>query len=76
MKLEQWMAKTETSDEVLAEMISLDRSSVSRIRRGKQLPSRATMEAISRVTGGAVTPNDFFLGLIGSSTTAAACAMP
>jgi transcriptional regulator with XRE-family HTH domain len=60
MKLEQWMSEVSVSDKVLAEMIGVDRSSVSRLRRGKHFPSPTTMVAISQVTAGLVMPNDFY----------------
>lgn len=60
MTLAEWMARHGVDDDSLAEMLGVDRSTVSRIRRGKQIPSKDTMAAIVGVTGGDVEPNAFF----------------
>lgn len=58
MRLSQWMADTHTSDEALALRIGVDRSTISRIRRGTRRPSADLMRAIREATGGAVSADD------------------
>lgn len=53
------MIETETSDEALAARLDVDRSTISRIRRGKRMPSPEMMQRIRQATSGAVTANDF-----------------
>lgn len=60
MKLEVWMSITNTSDEMLALSLSIDRSFANRLRRGVKRPSAGLMEKIVKISRGAVTPNDFF----------------
>jgi transcriptional regulator with XRE-family HTH domain len=62
MKLEEWMLQNRVSDAEVAERldIKVDRSTISRVRRGKQFPSVALIESIARLTDGQVPPNSFF----------------
>lgn len=60
MKLSEWMAAHNIDDDVLAEKLAIDRSTASRIRRGKQKPSWGVAARILDVTGGDV-PLDSFL---------------
>jgi transcriptional regulator with XRE-family HTH domain len=60
MKLAEWMAAKGVSDEMLAAHLDIDRSTASRIRRDKLLPSSALIAKITKLTGGAVQPNTFF----------------
>ncbi len=53
------MATTETGDEALALRLGVDRSTVSRFRRGRRMPSAEMMRLIHQATDGAVTANDF-----------------
>jgi len=59
------MKKAAIGDEDVAERVSkrlgdkIDRSTISRIRRGTRNPSIELMRAIFDVTAGAVTANDF-----------------
>lgn len=53
------MTETGTSDDALAAQIGVDRTTVSRIRRGTRLPSADLMRRISDATAGAVMANDF-----------------
>lgn len=48
------------SDADFATLVGVDRSSIHRMRNGKQMPSVEVMRAIAEKTGGAVTANDFF----------------
>lgn len=64
MTLAQYLNEHAISDADFAVKIGVNRSTVSRLRRGDhtgQLPSRATIEAIAKETNGAVTANDFWL---------------
>lgn len=58
MKLDQWMCETDTTDEALALLVGVDRSTISRIRRGRSLPSVRIMLALRKATDGKVMPND------------------
>lgn len=53
------MNETDTMDEALALRLGVDRSTVSRIRRGRRMPSPEMMRLIHAATDGAVTANDF-----------------
>jgi transcriptional regulator with XRE-family HTH domain len=73
MKLTIWMEQTSTSDDALAAQVGVDRSMISRVRRGKRLPSHQLMQAIAEATNGAVRPDDFFdLGVPGRRKSEAA----
>jgi transcriptional regulator with XRE-family HTH domain len=65
MKLADWMAANDITDDRLAAQLDIDRSTASRFRRGKLLPSSAIIAKIAELTSGAVQPNSFF-GLPGS----------
>ncbi len=60
MTLAEWMAANDVSDETLAAKLDIDRSTASRIRRSKLLPSSALIAKIAAFTGGEVQPNTFF----------------
>jgi transcriptional regulator with XRE-family HTH domain len=60
MKLEEWMCEQNIDDDALATRLSVDRSTVSRLRRGKQRPSWDVLERIVITTAGAVKADDFF----------------
>ena len=60
MTLAEWMEANEVSDEQLAETLGLDRSTVSRIRRAKWVPSSSTIAAIVKASGGKVEAGSFF----------------
>lgn len=65
MRLEEWMDRTGVTDQALAERLTvvigkkIDRSTVSRIRRGKRMPSPEMMRALWEATEGTVMANDF-----------------
>jgi transcriptional regulator with XRE-family HTH domain len=59
MRLSDWMSKHEVDDEELASRVGSDRSTISRIRRGKRRPSWDLAEKIKASTGNAVTPDDY-----------------
>jgi DNA-binding XRE family transcriptional regulator len=54
------MARTGISDEMLAETVGTSRATISRLRRGKLVPSLRLAREISEATGGYVTADDFF----------------
>lgn len=58
--LGRYLRDRDLSDDVFGAMIGLDRSSVSRLRRGAQMPRAATMRAIIKHTAGEVKANDFY----------------
>lgn len=60
MTLAEWMAANSISDETLAAELSIDRSTVSRVRRAKLLPSSALIVSFVKRSGGAIDPRTFF----------------
>ena len=58
--LARWMAMRGFDDDAVSAMLGIDRTSVSRLRRGKQRPSWELLPRIIEITGGAVTAEDFF----------------
>jgi transcriptional regulator with XRE-family HTH domain len=63
MKLSEYLKRAELSDEEFATRCGVDRTTILRVRTGKNRPSPALMERIALETGGAVQPNDYFDGL-------------
>jgi transcriptional regulator with XRE-family HTH domain len=59
MRLNEWMNAGSVTDEALAARLEVDRSTISRIRRGTRMPSTEMMRKIREATGGSVTANDF-----------------
>lgn len=59
MHLSDYMKKHDLSDDQVADLIKRSRPTVSRIRRGLVRPDWETIEALKRVTDGAVTADDF-----------------
>lgn len=60
MTLGEFMAlEGAPSAKALAERTGISEASISRLRKGLQVPSASAMEAIYKATGGRVTPNDF-----------------
>lgn len=53
------MTESGTTDDDLAAKVGSDRTTISRIRRGKRRPSMALAEAISQASGFAVRLDDF-----------------
>lgn len=60
MTLAEWMAVAGLTDEGLAAALKIDRSTASRFRRAKMVPSSALIGEIFRLSGGQVEPNSFF----------------
>lgn len=58
-KLDEWMTEHEVDDAELARLARTDRTTISRIRRGKQRPSLDLAARLAEATDNAVTPNDF-----------------
>jgi transcriptional regulator with XRE-family HTH domain len=61
MKLADYLAQAGLSDADFADLIGVNRSTVSRLRRTGQCPSRQTIAAIAKVTEGKVSADDFWL---------------
>jgi transcriptional regulator with XRE-family HTH domain len=59
MQLDVWMRLAGLDDSAVAEGAGVDRSTISRVRRGLQRPSWPLMDAIFRESRGAVRPDDF-----------------
>jgi transcriptional regulator with XRE-family HTH domain len=60
MTLAEWMEANGLTDETLAAALKIDRSTASRFRRAKMLPSSAAIAEIFRLSDGKVEPNSFF----------------
>ncbi len=60
MDLDSYLSREGISNATFAEQIGVDPSSVWRFRQGARIPRRETMQKIVDLTGGDVTPNDFF----------------
>lgn len=60
MKLADYLKENKILKHAFAEQIGCAPSTISRLLSGKHVPDRETMTKIIEVTGGAVTPNDFF----------------
>lgn len=58
MTLTDYLKREQLTDQQFADRIGVDRSTITRIR-ANQFPSKKTLEAITKATGGAVTANDF-----------------
>ncbi len=59
MRLADYMEKHGLSDDDLAGPFKVTRATVSRLRRGKMVPSFDLVVRIHEATGKKVTPNDF-----------------
>ena len=59
MRLAEWMSMNGLNDDQLAEKVSVDRATISRIRREKHKPSWPLLVRLREVTSGAVTADDF-----------------
>jgi transcriptional regulator with XRE-family HTH domain len=59
MRLSDWMSATGLEDDSLARMVGSDRSTISRIRRGLNRPSWELVAKLTKLSGGAVSANDF-----------------
>lgn len=59
MKLDAYMKLVGLTDEQLASMVDLDRSTVTKLRNGQAVPSFKSLERIHTATEGAVSFGDF-----------------
>jgi transcriptional regulator with XRE-family HTH domain len=57
------MEREGLNDADMAAKADCDRTTILRVRTGKNKPSPQLMEKIAEVTGGLVQPNDYFDGL-------------
>lgn len=61
-KLSEWMAATGITDDALAAAVKVDRTTISRVRRGKHLPSIALVRQLVAFSQGQLSSDDL-LGL-------------
>lgn len=61
MKLDDYLHLNGLTGAKFAEQIGVDPATVYRIRSGKVLPHRKTLQAIWDATKGLVSPNDFLI---------------
>jgi transcriptional regulator with XRE-family HTH domain len=59
MTLADYMGKNNLDDDAMASLVGSDRSTISRIRRGKTKPSWDLVDRILDATDRQVTPNDY-----------------
>lgn len=59
MKLSDYMQTVKLKDDEIAQLVGRERSTVTRWRLGKTRPDWDAIEALERVTKGAVTARDF-----------------
>lgn len=62
MNLEQWRKIQGLTNNRLADMVGVNKSTISRLRRGVTKPSPDTAKAIVELTDGAVTLGDLYGG--------------
>ena len=60
MDIQTYMDKKKLGDGEMAELLSVNKTTVWRIRTGDTTPSPILLKKIFEVTGGKVTANDFF----------------
>lgn len=61
MKLAEYMEQSQKDDAEMAASLGVDRTTVMRLRTGRNRPSWAVADRLVEVTQGAVTPNDFVM---------------
>jgi hypothetical protein len=60
MTLAQWLGDHELSFAEFGRRLGVTTSEARRFALGERIPRRPTMQRVFLVTGGAVTPNDFY----------------
>jgi len=60
MKLSAYLAQPDVDRQALAKKLGVHVDSLYKWERGDRTPRRKMLEKISKHTGGAVTPSDFF----------------
>lgn len=60
MKLELFLEKSDLSESQFAKMIGVHRNTIYKYTKGERRPEEEIMLLIAQVTGGLVTPNDFY----------------
>ena len=59
MTLDQYLTERGLTNVAFAATVGADHSTISRLRKGDQIPSRQLAAVIMEATDGAVQPNDF-----------------
>lgn len=59
MGLAEWMSSADLTDQKLAELVGVDRSTITRVRRGDTRPSWELAAKIKEASSGVVTADDF-----------------
>ncbi|WP_085595902.1 helix-turn-helix transcriptional regulator [Thalassospira sp. MCCC 1A01428] len=69
MKLKQWLSQTQVSRSEFAKRLGVSKSVVTKWCNGEVMPRSIPLIAIYRITGGLVSPNDFYnlAGLVASN---------
>lgn len=68
MNLDEWMTAKEVTDDALAAQVNADRTTISRIRRGKQRPSWELAARLVDVSGGEISADSFLPKIEGSAS--------
>jgi DNA-binding XRE family transcriptional regulator len=64
MKLDMWMASRGLTDDDVASLVKVDRTTISRLRRGLTKPSWELAAKLKGASKGAVIADDFFSGSV------------
>ena len=64
MTLDAYLTDRDLTDLQFAGLVQADRSTISRLRRGKLTPSFDLLQRIAVATDGQVTPNDFLPAVV------------
>ena len=60
MNLASFLKSKAISDSDFADRVGVSRQAIHRYKNGERIPEKPVLSKIYKVTGGAVTPNDFF----------------
>lgn len=60
MNLDTYLHENRMTEAAFAALIGINQSAVHRLRKGGALPSKETMRAIHKATGGQVTAAEFY----------------
>jgi hypothetical protein len=70
MKLNEWLTLSGMPAGAFAAKVKVSATSLGRYRRGERVPKTQVMRRIIELTGGAVTPDDFYRELLAAVATA------
>jgi transcriptional regulator with XRE-family HTH domain len=59
MTLDEYLTQNDLTETEFARLVGCSQGTINKLRNGKTNPTMTMLQAISRATDGAVTPNDF-----------------